>query len=64
MNRQKTEQQIVRPRPVRMPVQNNATLAAANQRQQAAVAGRAGRESTILTQALRNITGSIGKLGA
>lgn len=56
---------VVQPKakPVRMPVQNNATLAAANARQVAAASNRTGRSSTILTDALRSITGSSGKLG-
>lgn len=51
------------PKPTRMPVQDNAALAAARRRAEAASRRRSGRLSTVLTDALRSITGSVGKLG-
>ena len=51
------------PKPTRLPTQNNATLIAAQRRARAAVRGRRGRLSTVLSDGLRSLTGSIGKLG-
>lgn len=49
------------PKPVRMPVQNTVSYQQAMNRARKASSGRTGRDSTIM--ALRNLTGSIGKLG-
>ena len=52
------------PKPVRMPTESDAAVIAAGQRAREEVTKRAGRSSTILTDALRGITGSKGRLGA
>lgn len=51
------------PKVVRMPTQNNPTVLAAQRRTQEAAKNRGGRDSTILTDALRSMTGSAGRLG-
>ena len=49
---------------VRMPTATDAAVLAAGQRAQEAARKRTGRASTILSDALRSMTGSSGKLGA
>ncbi len=51
------------PKPTRLPVDNNAAMIAARNRARTALRRRTGRLSTVLTDGLRSLTGSIGKLG-
>ena len=51
------------PKPVRLPVQDNVALEAARDRARLAARRRTGRLSTVLTDSLRSLTGSLGKLG-
>jgi hypothetical protein len=48
---------------VRMPVETDPSILAAGERARAEARKRAGRLSTILSDSLRSLTGSSGKLG-
>ncbi len=52
---------IEKPKVVRMPNQNDPEILAAGDRAKRAARSRTGRQSTILTDALRGITGSSGQ---
>lgn len=52
-----------RPRPVRLPVYDNSAINSTRRRAARNTQSRQGRSSTILSDALRNITGSEGLLG-
>jgi hypothetical protein len=59
------QQQASRPRTVRLPVQNDPAQIAAAARTPQAIAARSGGPSTILTDQVKQLTGSSGqKLGA
>lgn len=53
--------EVQQPKPVRLPNQN--AFSELRQRQAEALGQRGGRQSTILSQALRSLTGSTGYLG-
>lgn len=53
-----------RPKPVRMPTATDPDIIAARRRATEDAAKRTGRQSTVLSDALRSVTGSHGKLGA
>lgn len=52
------------PATTRLPTQTDPALRAAQQRAQQAAQNRTGRSSTILSDALRSVVGSAGKLGS
>jgi len=51
------------PKPVRLPVQDSIAVEAARERARRSSQRRNGRLSTVLTDSLRSLTGSLGKLG-
>ena len=51
------------PKPVRMPTERDPAVIAAGLRAREQLARSSGRSSTVLTDVLRSVTGSKGKLG-